>query len=259
MFLKSLLLKIETGQVLSERQEKSLAVKLMLAPSILRTLLHILLALSCVSLILIGILGGFKYFPSVVSYILAGVVALFFIYVLIFPKRRRINNYLKAVDKFYQVKFEGLDYFDLFYTGQHRNPHILSLKASKIYFLTDGYYYLFFDDYFKDTKYPLPSYLTTPKNTVYLRVIDEQKLGQQKVLIKLEDIESFYLTDQNIPVVKLPNNPKYHSYYNYFLDQNPRMTETCMVVLTMKSKAVFRLSYEIYEAFLEHMPHKEKK
>ena len=41
MFLRSLLLKIETGQVLSEKQEKSLAVKLMLAPSALRTLLYV--------------------------------------------------------------------------------------------------------------------------------------------------------------------------------------------------------------------------
>ncbi|MGI6360494.1 MAG: hypothetical protein ACOX02_05615 [Acholeplasmatales bacterium] len=258
MFLRSLLLKIETGQVLSEKQEKSLAVKLMLTPSVLRTLLYVLLVLVFGVFILIAILGGYEGLNEVVSFIIAIVALLVLGYLVFIPKRLRIKKYLEAVNKFYETAFSGLDSFDLYYLGQHRNLSVKRLSSGKIYLLTDGHNFLFVDDMFKDTKYPMPRYLSNG-NPIYLRVIDEKKDKNNRVLITLDEIEHFYITDINIPLKKPVLNKKYQNYFTYFFDQDPYMTDTCIVILTLHNKQVFRLSYDAYEAFLNEMPLKERK
>lgn len=258
MFLRSLLLKIETGQVLSEKQEKSLAVKLMLTPSVLRTLLYVLLVLVFGVFILIAILGGYEGLNEVVSFIIAIVALLVLGYLVFIPKRLRIKKYLEAVNKFYETTFSGLDSFDLYYLGQHRNLSVKRLSSGKIYLLTDGHNFLFVDDMFKDTKYPMPRYLSNG-NPIYLRVIDEKKDKNNRVLITLDEIDHFYITDINIPLKKPVLNKKYQNYFTYFFDQDPYMTDTCIVILTLHNKQVFRLSYDAYEAFLNEMPLKERK
>ena len=258
MFLKSLLLKIETGQVLSEKQEKALAVKLLLVPSILRTICHVLLVLIFGVFILLGILGGYGPFNDILSFIIAAVALLLLGYLVFIPKRLRIKKYLQAVDKFYQTAFAGLDDFDLYYLGQHRNLSIKKLSSSKIYLLTDGHNFVFIDDYFKDTTYPMPRYLSNGQ-PIFLRVIDEKKDTTNRVLITLDEIEHFYITDKNIPLTKPVANKAYQPYFTYFFDQTPHMTDTCIVVLTLRNNQVFRLSYDAYEAFVNQMPLKERK
>ncbi len=260
MFLRSLLLKIETGQVLSEKQEKSLAVKLMLAPSVLRTLLYVFLVLVFGAFILLAILGGYEELKlnEIVSLIIAIIALLALVYLVFVPKRLRIKKYLDAVDKFYETAFSGLDNFDLYYLGQHRNLSVKRLSSGKIYLLTDGHNFLFVDDMFKDTKYPMPRYLSNG-NPIYLRVIDEKKDKNNRVLITLDEIDHFYITDSNIPFKKPVLNKKYQNYFTYFFDQNPYMTDTCIVILTLHNKQVFRLSYDAYQAFLNEMPLKERK
>ena len=258
MLFKGLLLKIETGQVLSEKQEKSLASKLMLIPSFGRTLVQLLLVLIIVIMAIVGILGGKEPLSEMVAFIISGVALVIFLYLLFFPKRRRITKYLVAVDRFYQTKFDGLDNFDLYYIGQHKNPHMKSLKAGKIYVLIDGYQFLFIDDYFKDTKYKMPSYLSNGRQDVYLRVIDAQKSDASRLIVTLDEIEYFYLPDKNIPHHKSVNNRKYETYFKNFFDQDIHMTDTCSVILRLTSGAVFRLSYDIYEGFQNAMPLKER-
>lgn len=258
MFLRSLLLKIETGQVLSEKQEKSLAIKLMLAPSVLRTLLYVLLVLVFGVFILIAILGGYEELNEIVSLVIAIVALLALGYLIFVPKRLRIKKYLEAVDKFYETTFSGLDNFDLYYLGQHRNLSVKRLSSGKIYLLTDGHNFLFVDDMFKNTKYQMPRYLSNG-NPIYLRVIDEKKDKNNRVLITLDEIDHFYITDMNIPLKKPVLNKKYQNYFTYFFDQEPYMTDTCIVILTLHNKQVFRLSYDAYEAFLNEMPLKERK
>lgn len=257
MFLKSLLLKIETGQVLSEKQEKSLAKKLMLVPSIMRTLLHVFLVLVFGVFILLAILGGYGMFNEILSLIIAIIALLLLGYIVFIPKRIRIKKYLQAVDKFYQTAFSGLDDFDLYYLGQHRNLSIKRLSSGKIYLLTDGHNFIFIDDYFKDTEYPMPRYLSNGQ-PIFLRVIDEKKDTTNRVLITLDEINHYYITDKNIPIVKPVSNAMYQNYFTYFFDQDPHMTDTCIVVLTLNNNQVFRLSYDAYEAFKNQMPLKEK-
>ncbi|MFA5719906.1 MAG: hypothetical protein WC939_02455 [Acholeplasmataceae bacterium] len=257
MFLKSLLLKIETGQVLSEKQEKALAVKLLLVPSLFRTLLHVLLVLTFGVFVLLGILGGYGPFNEVISFMIAIASLLFLGYLIFIPKRLRIKKYLQAVDKFYQTAFNGLDDFDLYYLGQHRNLSIKRLSSGKIYLLTDGHNFIFIDDYFKDTTYPMPRYLSNGQ-PIFLRIIDEKKDTTNRVLITLDEVENFYITDKNIPITRPVANKAFQNYFTYFFNQDPHMTDTCIVVLTLKNGQVFRLSYDAYEAFVNQMPLKEK-
>jgi len=258
MLFKGLLLKIETGQVLSEKQEKNLAAKLMLIPSFGRTMTHILLVLILILMIIVGILGGQEPISEVTAFIIAGVTFSVMMYLVLIPKRIRISKYLTAVDRFYQTKFGGLDRFDMYYIGQHKNPHMKSLKASKIYLLIDGYQFLFIDDYFKDTKYKMPNYLSNGKQDVYLRVIDPQKRDDSRFMVVLDDIDYFYLPDKNIPHDKSVNNRKYETYFKNFFDQDPHMNENCSVILKLTNGSVFRLSYDIYEGFQHAMPLKER-
>lgn len=257
MFLRSLLLKIETGQVLSEKQEKALAVKLMLIPSIFRSLIHVLLFIFFGFFILLGVLGGYDPLSDIVCFILGTLFLLILLYALIVPKRLRIKKYLQTVDKFYQTAFNGFDDFDLYYLGHHRNLSVKKLSSPKIYLLTDGHNFIFVDDYFKDTKYPMPRYLSNG-NPIFLRVINEKKDYESMVNITLDEMDSFYLTEQQIPYTKPVSNGIFQNYFTYFFDQSPHMTDHCMVILTLKSGMVFRLSYHAYEAFLNHMPLKER-
>jgi len=111
---------------------------------------------------------------------------------------------------------------------------------------------------FKDTKHPMPRYLSNG-SPIYLRVIDEKKDKNNRVLITLDEIEHFYITDSNIPFKKPVLNKKYQNYFTYFFDQNLYMTDTCFVILTLHNKQVFRLSYDAYQVFLNEMPLKERK
>ena len=240
------------------KTRKVISVKLMLAPSLLRTLVYVFLVLVFGVFILLAILGGYKELNEVVSLIIAVLALLLFGYLVFIPKRLRIKKYLDAVDKFYETAFNGLDNFDLYYLGQHRNLSVKKLSSGKIYLLTDGHNFLFIDDMFKDTKHPMPRYLSNG-SPIYLRVIDEKKDKNNRVLITLDEIEHFYITDSNIPFKKPVLNKKYQNYFTYFFDQNLYMTDTCFVILTLHNKQVFRLSYDAYQVFLNEMPLKERK
>ncbi len=259
MWFRALLLKIETGQVLTEKQEKWLAAKLGIIPSFMRTFVQVILFVAASIFLLIGLIGGKKPFSSVTSYIIAGISIVGLIIYIFLPKRFKIIKYLKAIDRFYETKFSQYDNFDLYYIGQHVNPHIKELQANKIYLLTDKYHYLFIDDYFKDTKYKMPNYLTNRKEPVYLRVIDENKTDYSKMMVRLEDVELFYLTCHEVPLKKPFKRKKYVNYYNNFFNQNLSMDEHCMVILKMRGGLIFRLSYDVYQVFVEGMPHKERK
>ncbi len=259
MLFKGLLLKIEAGQKLTEKQEEKLAVKMLLIPSLTRSMLKILFFFGAVTFLLFALLGGKGFLSPVWSYLIMGVFLALFVLAFIFPKRLRIKKYLQAVDKFYQTKFAELDNFDLYYIAQHVNPHIRSLSKNKIYLLTDGYQFLLIDDYFKDTTYLMPKYISPNKEDIYLRVIDEKISEQAKMMIRLEDIEHYFLMGEPKPALKEPTKNKYYNYYSTFFDQNIRMDDKNMVVLKMHGGVTLRLSADVYQVFKKYMPLKERK
>ncbi len=254
MLLKRILLKIETGQVLTEKQQKALASKLYLVTPFKRTLLYTIIGIFLMFFLIVGFVGGFPPIESWFAFLMVVVLGLFLLYYAFVPGYLNIKKYFVAIDKFYQNKFKQYEHFDLAYIGQHVNPHIKPLRSPKIYLLTDGYHFLFVNDYFKDTSYLLPNYIAKG-HKVYLRVLNDKITDNYRMMVRLPDIEHYYLVEQ-----KEAKEEKQRVvdtvYFNHFLDQDPKMKET-YVVLKMRGGVIFRLSYEAYPIFLETMPLKE--
>lgn len=257
MLFKSILLKIETGQALTEKQEKELAKKLGIQKSYLKITGDIFLNFLAILALVAAIFGELELPFKIMLYIIAVLLVILIIYLSVFPQRRKIIKYLASVDTFYKFAFKEFSNFDLYYIGQHKNPHVKILRSKKIYLLTDGYYYVFVEDYFKNTPYKMPFYLAG-NEPVYLRTIDESSLHNQIMIINLKEIESFQLTSSDFKKTNVKINEKYQVYFDYFFDQNKYMNEKAFTILTMKNGLTMRLSYTVYEAFKKHMPHKEK-
>lgn len=257
MTLSSILFKIETGQPLSDKALEKLAKKLHLAPSAARSFLYTVWILVTFVLLSLAIVDGLQPIPPIVIFVIAIGLLIGFIAYAFLPKYARIHQYLKAVDKFYETKFSGLEHYDLYYIGQHRSPHVRTLRSNKIYLLTDGHHLLFIDDYFKDTKYPLPRMFGSDK-PVYLRVIDGDKNDQSRVLIDISEVEHYLCSKRDIPLNKRSLNPKYQRMFDMFLDQDPHMDEQYFVTLKLYNGAVFRLSYDSYKPLKFAIPLKDK-
>jgi hypothetical protein len=257
MTFSSILFKIETGQPLSDKALDKLAKKMYLTPSSSRTFLYTLWILFVMVLLALAAVDGLSPLPPIAVYVIAVVFLIGLILYAFLPKYARIQQYFKAVDTFYETKFSGLDDYDLYYIGQHRSPHVRTLKSNKIYLLTDGHHLLFIDDYFKDTKYPLPRIFGVDK-PVFLRVIDVEKNDQSRVLIDISEVEHYLSSKREVPLNKKPMNPKYHRIFETFLDQDPHMDEQYFVTLKLYNGAVFRLGYDSYKALKFAIPLKDK-
>lgn len=257
MTFNSMLFKIETGQTLSDKAVDKLAKKLYLAPSSFRSFLYTLWILSVVVLLALAAVDGIQGLPPWITYVIAIALFVGFIYYAFVPKYTRINQYFKAVNTFYETKFSGLDDYDLYYIGQHRSPHVRTLRSNKIYLLTDGHHLLFIDDYFKDTKYILPRMMGVDK-PVYLRVIDPDKNDQSRVLIDISEVEHYVASKREFPLKKKPLNAKYHRIFDTFLDQDPHMDEQFFLTLKLFSGAVFRLGTDAYKPLKFAIPLKDK-
>lgn len=257
MTLNSLLFKIETGQTLNEKQERQLAKKLLLVPAFMRTFSYVVAILAAVLFVLIGLTNSLDNVPPFVSYLISALLILSVIYALVIPKTRRLDKYFKAVDAFYETKFKGLEDYDLYYIGQHKSPHVRALRSTKIYLLSNHQQLLFIDDYFKDTSYLLGKQFNILK-PANLRVIDSTKTDQSRVSIEISEIDYFHLSSKTVPVKKVPRLKKYQKAFTYFIDQDPHMDEYNFITLKLYNGAVFRISYDAYDALKNAIPLKEK-
>lgn len=258
MWFRSLLLKIETGQELTKSQIKRLAKKLMLAPSFLRMTAYVLFSLFAALLLFVGYDGGKEPLSAELSYILAAVLIVLMILMLVIPRLFRIKKYLNAVEKFFETKFASYDDFDLYYIDQHVNPHIRLLNTPKIYLLTDGYHFLFMADPFINTEFKMPKYLANNKKPSYLRVINSNVDKDSKIIVRLEDVEHFYISSSNLPKIEPIKETKTSKYIKYFFDQESKYNEKSIVVLKMQGGLILRLSHEIYPVLVDLMAHKER-
>lgn len=258
MWFKSLLLKIETGQELNKKQIKRLASRLTLIPSVLRTIIYAILTVAFFLLIFIGIDGGREPLSSITAYILAGVLILVAILIIALPRRIRIKKYLDAVEKYFETRFKGYDVFDLYYIGQHVNPHIRPLKTPKIYLLADGYHFLFVSDPFINTTYKMPKYLSFNKRDSFLKVINKDVSENDQIMVRLEEVETFYLSSSRQPNCEEIKTNNAYKYYNMFFDNDQKFVESCIVLLKLKGGVIFRLSHEVYPIFKDLMGHKER-
>lgn len=257
MRFKPLLLKIENGQVLSEKQEKDLAKKLGLYNSYLKTAYNFILSFVAFFLFLYAIFSELKTINKaglIIAAIILEVISIYGKYIL---RYQRMFKYLDSVDKFYNVAFKQFENYDLYYIGQHKNPHVKTLRTKKIYMLTDGYHFIFVEDYFKDTKFKLPK-IIFGKEELFLRTIDENSINTEIMIITLDDIDSFYLTEKPLKKETPKVNKKFIEYYDNFFDQNKYMTDKSLTIFSMKNGLTMRLSYTIYDAFVKHIPHKER-
>ena len=257
MTLNSLLLKIETGQTLNEKQERQLAKKLLLVPAFMRTFSYVVVFFTAIIFVLIGLTNSIDNVPPFVSYLFSTLLIASMVFALLIPKTRRLDKYFAAVDAFYETKFKGLEDYDLYYIGQHKSPHVRALRSTKIYLLSNHQQLLFIDDYFKDTDYLLGKQfnMSRPAN---LRVIDSTKTDQSRVSIEISEIDYFHLSSKNPPVNKLPRMKKYQKMLTYFIDQDPHMDEYNFITLKLYNGAVFRISYDAYDALKNAIPLKEK-
>lgn len=258
MLLSSLLLKIETGQELTKSQEKRLAKYLMLTPSLLRMFVYVVFLVSAVLLIYVGYIGGYDPVGAEVAYIGAAILIILVLAIMILPRIFRIKKYLETINKFYETKFNDYEDFDLYYIDQHVSPYIKPLSTKKLYLLTDGYHFLFISDPFKDTIYKMPKLLSSKKSISYLRVINKEVNQQSQLMIRLEDVENFYISSDNFPDIKEEKPTKGYKYIKYFFDQTSHYIDNCIVVLKLKSGVILRLSHEIYPVFENLMPHKKR-
>lgn len=257
MTFNSMLFKIETGQPLSDKAVDKLAKKMFLAPSSLRNFLYTVWILLVIILLALAAVDGIDGVSPVLTYVISILLFIGFILYAFVPKYTRLNQYFKAVNAFYETKFSGLDQYDLYYIGQHRSPHVRTLRSNKIYLLTDGHHLLFIDDYFKDTKYPLPRMMGTDK-PVFLRVIDSEKNDQSRVLIDISEVEHYIASKRDLPIKKKPLNTKYHKIFDTFLDQDPHMDEQFFLTLKLFNGAVFRLGIDAYKPLKFAIPLKDK-
>lgn len=258
MLFKRILLKIETGQELTEKQTKNLARKLMLIPSFLRIAVYMILIFLASLFLLIAFRGGYEQISAEISYIVFAVLVVGLILLITIPKKRRIKKYLESIEKFYETKFYNYDNLDLYYIDQHISPHIRPLKTSKLYLLTDGYHFLFASDPFMATQYKMPKSLSFTKKSTYLKVINSKITENDQLMIRLDDIDSFYLSSLNFPEDENYKKTKSYNYIKYFLDQTSYYNERCIVMLKLKNGAVLRLSHKVYPVFLNLMEHKDR-
>ncbi len=258
MWFKSLLLKIETGQELSKKQVKRLARMLMIVPSVLRSFVYAILFVAFLLFLFLGITGGKEPISASLGYVIAGTILVVFIMLITIPRRRKIKKYLESVEKFFQTRFKGYDDFDLYYIGQHVNPHIRPLKTPKIYLLSDGYHFLFVSDPFINTSYKMPKYLSFSKKDNFLKVINKDVYESDQIMVRLEEVETFYLSSSKMPECEEVKRNKAYKYYNLFFDNDQKFVESCIVLLKLKGGVILRLSHEIYPVFLNLMGHKER-
>lgn len=259
MLFNSLLLKIETGQELTEQQEKRLARSLMLIPSLLRMTIYVIIAVAVILLLYVGFIGGYPPIGASLAFILAGALLLLMGMLMIVPKVIRIKKYLDTVNKYYEIRFKDYKDLDLYYIDQHVSPYIKPLSTKKIYVLTDGYHFLFMSDPFKNTKYKMPKLFNANKEDSYLRVINKEVSEHSQIMVRLEDVENFYITSNNIPEEKPIKQVRLAKYIKYFFNQTSNYVESCIVVLKLKSGVILRLSHEIYPVLKNLMIHKERK
>lgn len=258
MLLNRLLLKIETGQELTVQQEKRLAKNLGVRTSLIKTFFYVILTVTAILLLYVGIIGGYDPIGKELAYILAFAIVVLLIVLIVVPKIIRINKYLLAVDSYFKTRFNKYNHFDLYYIDQKINPHVRPLITKKLYLLTDGYHFLFVSDPFKDTIYKMPKYLTLNKKNSYLRIINKDVNENSQIMVRLEDVENFYLSSKNFPEEKEVKQTKLEKYSQYFFDQTSNYIDTCIVILKLKSGIIMRLSHEVYPVFKNLMPHKEK-
>lgn len=258
MWFRSLLLKIETGQELTKSQTKRLAKKLMLAPSFLRTTTYVLCSLFAVLFAFVGYDGGRDPLSAELSYIIAASLIVLMILMMVIPRLFRIKKYLNAVEKFFETKFYSYDDFDLYYIDQHVNPHIRLLNTPKIYLLTDGYHFVFMSDPFINTEFKMPRSFTINKNPSYLRVINSNVDEDSKIIVRLEDVEHFYISSSTLPKIEPIKESKTTKYVENFFDQESKYNEKSIVVLKMRGGLILRLSHEIYPVLVNLMAHKER-
>lgn len=258
MWFNNLLLKIETGQELTKSQEKRLAKHLMLAPSVMRIFVYVVFSLSALLFLYVGFIGGYSIITLEISLIIAVLLILLIVLFLTVPKHFRIKRYLQTVNKFYETKFFEYDNLDLYYIDQHISPYVKPLTTKKIYLLTDGYHFLFVSDPFKNTTYKMPKRFSYFKDRSYLRVINSKVGDYSQIMVRLEDIEHFYISSLNFPEEKELKKNKNYSAIKYFFNQTPNYVENCIVVLKLKSGVILRLSHETYPIFKNLIQHKEK-
>lgn len=258
MLFNSLLLKIETGQELTKSQEKRLAKYLMLTPSFLRMIFYVVFFVSAVLLFYIGYIGGYEPISREIAFIGGALFIILILILMVIPRIFRIKKYLLTVDKFYEARFAFYEKFDLYYIDQHVSPYIKPLNTKKIYLLTDGYHFLFVSDPFNDTVYKMPRYLWANKEISYLRVINKDVNEYSQIMVRLDDIERFYISSNNFPEQKKLKETKSFKYIKYFFNQKSNYNESCIVVLKLKSGVILRLSHEVYPLFQNLMAHKEK-
>lgn len=258
MWFKSLLLKIETGQELSKKQIKRLARMLMLVPSILRSVVYAILFVAFLLFVFLGVTGGKEPISATLGFVIAGVILVVFILIIIIPRRIKIKKYLDAVERYFQTRFKDLNEFDLYYIGQHVNPHIRPLKTPKIYLLADGYHFLFVSDPFINTSYKMPNYVSFNKKDSYLKVINKDVYESDQIMVRLEEVETFYLSSSKQPECEEVKKNKAYKYYNLFFDKDQKFIESCIVLLKLKGGVILRLSHEVYPVFVDLMGHKER-
>lgn len=258
MWFKSLLLKIETGQQLTRKQIKRLAKKLSVDISIIRSVIYAFLVVLFIMFTFIGFDGGKEPISDILAFIIAGAILISGLLIMILPKRIRIKKYLESVEKYFETRFKDLDDFDLFYIGQHVNPHIRLLKTPKVYLLSDGYHFLFVSDPFINTQYKMPKYLSFNKREIFLKVINKEVYETDQIMVRLEDVETFYLSSSKRPECEEVRTNNKYKYFNLFFDNDQKFVESCIVLLKLKGGVIFRLSHEVYPIFQNLMGHKER-
>ncbi len=262
--LKKLLEELRVGTNLNTRQQNILARKLGLVSNPMRIIVNLILFF----LGLVIIFVSFGYNPVIEgknSYVfLVGVLIISFTIFQMTTKNnyKKILDYYDALNAYLEMAFIQYKTYEVQYVKCIPTLNN-SLKSDKIFLLSDGYNFIIYDDFFKETSYVLPKAFWV-NGPARLLEFNSNTIDEKPVVFTFDDIKSFRLVGNKHETLVYNSRKLLSKKINsriedniLALDQKPM--ENDYVIFTLNCGIVYKLSVEVYDWLVELLPLKELK
>lgn len=224
-------------------------------------LVFMLVILSALIYVALGNTTLYPYKNAAYVLLLTGLMALLVVLYVFFPKRKRLIKYLNALKIYHEKKllpYKGFVHERVDYRPSMNNPY---LQKHAIHLLTDGYNFILYDDFLKDSNYGLSFRFKTKKNPEpRLRLLDEACVNKPRLIFKLSDVNYFRLIAEEkvkpaFPLKKMTLGALYEPYTS----PNKNLTERNFVLVLLEDETSYRFGIDSISLFRQIMPHKERK
>lgn len=246
--MKDILHKTKKGEALDSVDYKRLLVYLGIKRSVNVILLIILLTLIAISAILIQImLENFIHILITLAIYLVLVISVHYS-----PKDYLYNLqlYLKALDEFYDEKFAPYYGYYVFRTSNIVVPE-KAAKNPNIFFLSNGYEFIIYEDFLKNTSIELKGISANEHEYHILRVINENTVNNKPLIFKPEEISSYF----EVVEARFQANVDY-GYKNHTL-KFPLSEYKNYVEILLVDNSILRLGRSVLDVLRTYLPTKE--